>query len=64
MQVVTITTFEPTTGNKIVETLYSNRVTSENKSLSEPSLKPYDVIFAPKTVNIKNPKTYGNVGNT
>ena len=33
MQVVTITTSEPTIGNKIVETLYSNKVTSDNKVL-------------------------------
>ena len=58
MQVETITTSDPTIGDKIVEALYPNRVTSENKSLSEQSLKSYDVIFAPKTINIKNPKTY------
>ena len=33
MQVVTITTSEPTIDNKIIETLYSNRVTSANKVL-------------------------------
>ena len=50
--------FEPTTGNKIVETLYSNRVTSEKVLVNKVS-SLYDVIFAPKTINIKNPKTYG-----
>ena len=33
VQVVTITTSEPTIDNKIIETLYSNRVTSANKVL-------------------------------
>ena len=30
--------FEPTIGDKIVETLYSNRVTSENKEINTPPL--------------------------
>ena len=33
-------TFKPAIGDKIVETLYSNRVTSENKIIHTPPLSP------------------------
>ena len=32
--------FKATIGNKIVETLYSNRITSENKTIRTPPLPP------------------------